>query len=390
MSLPLNARGTFSGGNIDGLFKVLDLREALQGLIPFNRCLIDLRSSQPVDLSALAAFGIRGFISEREIRDSPAPNLHSLNLERVVAPGDAVRVQLNGKINVLYRRGANTNSLFVTERCNSLCLMCSQPPRNDDDSWRISELVDLLPLIDKDLRVMGITGGEPTLLGDDLFSLMRSSLAILPHTSLHVLTNGRKFSNASFADKGREFRDRTIWAIPLYSNVAHRHDHVVQASGAFSETMHGLFNLAEREHRIELRVVLHAQTIPYIDNISEFICRNLPFVQHVALMGLEPMGLARSNRDLLYVDPRECGDQIKNSVAALHQAGLNVSIYNIPLCNLDRSIWPFARQSISDWKNDFTPECDGCQVKASCCGFFRSADLNWRGSNVSPVTEVAA
>lgn len=31
------------------------------------------------------------------------------------------------KIDVLYRKEANNNSFLVTERCNSFCIMCSQP-----------------------------------------------------------------------------------------------------------------------------------------------------------------------------------------------------------------------------------------------------------------------
>jgi hypothetical protein len=33
------------------------------------------------------------------------------------------------KIDALYRKNANHNSFLVTERCNSFCVMCSQPPR---------------------------------------------------------------------------------------------------------------------------------------------------------------------------------------------------------------------------------------------------------------------
>jgi len=33
--------------------------------------------------------------------------------------------------------------------------------------------------------------------------------------------------------------------IPLYSDIDDEHDFVVQASGAFEETLHGLYNLAE-------------------------------------------------------------------------------------------------------------------------------------------------
>jgi hypothetical protein len=56
----------------------------------------------------------------------------------------------------------------------------------------------------------------------------------------------------------------------------------------------------------------------------------------------------------------------------LRAAGLNVSIYNLPLCLLDRSVWDVAVQSISDWKNGYLPECDGCEARPRCAGFFSS------------------
>lgn len=390
MSLPLNTHGKVAGGQLSGLFKILELREALNQSIAFDRCLIDLRASPPADLSALAGFGIGGAIVNHLPADAPLPLLHSLRMPGVVAPGDAVRIQSNSQVNVLYRRGANANSLFVTERCNSLCLMCSQPPRDSDDRWRVNELVELLPLIDKNLEMLGVTGGEPTLLGDALYELLSEGRDLLPNTSFHVLTNGRRFGDRPFADKADPARGRTIWAIPLYASVAHRHDFIVQSTGAFSETMHGLYNLAERNHRIEIRIVLHALTLSWLDELAEYIATNLPFVEHVALMGIEPMGLARFNRDVLYVEPSTAGRWAGDVASALHQRGVRVSIYNLPLCSLDRSAWPFAQQSISDWKNDFAEECEGCEMKHACCGFFRSADHTWRGSQVKPILGIAA
>ena len=32
-------------------------------------------------------------------------------------------------------------------------------------------------------------------------------------------------------------------------------------------------------------------------------------------------------------------------------------IYNHQLCLIDRGLWPFAVKSISDWKNEYHPEC---------------------------------
>lgn len=388
MSLPLHLRAV-NAGVTAGLYKVLSLGEALTQRYAPKDTLIDLRSGPDVALASIAAFGFAGVISGNNLVDSPVPQLHSLSIDAALAQGDAARVS-EGKINVLYRRGANANTLFVTERCNSLCLMCSQPPREADDAWRVQELIDLLPLIDPELEMLGVTGGEPTLLGPHLLALLSAAKKLLPSTSLHVLTNCRLFADTSFADLFDDLRGHVTWAVPLYADIARVHDFVVQANGAFVETMHGLHNLGERGHRIEIRNVLHAQTLPRIAETARFIYRNLPFAEHVALMGLEPMGLARANMALLASDPRDTSDRIAPAVRFLHQAGMNVSIYNLPLCSLEPALWPFARKSISDWKNDYANACASCVRRDECCGFFRSTSTAWRDRVASPIGEMAA
>jgi hypothetical protein len=47
--------------------------------------------------------------------------------------GDIIRIHPStNRVRVLYRRASGNNHFLVTERCNSLCLMCSQPPREND------------------------------------------------------------------------------------------------------------------------------------------------------------------------------------------------------------------------------------------------------------------
>ncbi len=48
-------------------------------------------------------------------------------------------------------------------------------------------------------------------------------------------------------------------------------------------------------------------------------------------------------------------------------------LYNHQLCLIDRDLWPFAVKSISDWKNEYHPECLNCAVLDRCGGFFFSA-----------------
>ena len=107
-------------------------------------------------------------------------------------------------------------------------------------------------------------------------------------------------------------------------------------------------------------------------------------------MGLEHTGLAIANHDLLWIDPKDYRQQLADAVLLLQHAGLAVSVYNLPLCLLDRPVWPVAVQSISDWKNGYLPDCDGCAARPQCAGFFSSGRPRYsRGVRPIPMDEFA-
>jgi His-Xaa-Ser system radical SAM maturase HxsC len=172
--------------------------------------------------------------------------------------------------------------------------------------------------------------------------------------------------------------------IPIYSAVDHVHDYIVQARGAFDETVLGILKLKDSDQRVEVRVVLHALTAPRIVETCRWLARNLPFVNHVALMGLENTGFAIANSNELWIDPVDYREELAEGVHTLASARVNVSVYNLQRCVLDRSVWPYAVQSISDWKNGYVEECDRCIEKDRCSGFFTSGRPR-RSRGISPV-----
>jgi len=294
-----------------------------------------------------------------------------------LSDGDIIRISpRTGELWVMYRRNSPSNSLLLTEQCNSNCIMCSQPPKAAQDRHLIDAYLKAIPLMAPETAELGITGGEPTLLGESLFSILQSCKEHLPNTSLHMLTNGRMFNYLSLCRRmaALEHPDLML-GIPVYSDLAHVHDFVVQAPGAFDQTIRGLMNLARVGVRIEIRMVLHRATIDRLPQFATFVARNLPFVDHVALMGLEMMGYVRMNLEALWVDPAEYQDVLVKGVETLLIHGMNVSIYNHQLCVLARSLWPVARKSISDWKNEYLDECTRCHARADCGGFFSSSNL---------------
>ncbi|WP_417251276.1 His-Xaa-Ser system radical SAM maturase HxsC [Castellaniella sp.] len=299
-----------------------------------------------------------------------------------LAEGDIVRITPESeRISVVFRRNTPNNSILLTEQCNHHCLMCSQPPKNVDDGWLLDEANALLQMIPRDTENIGFTGGEPTLYGDGFISLVAAAKVNLPNTSLDVLSNGRAFSDRNFAAKlaAVGHPDFQI-GIPLYSDDPVTHDFVVQSRGAFDETLKGILNLKQLGVRVEVRFVIHKQTLPRLVKTCEFIARNLLFVDHVALMGLEIAGFARANLDTLWVDPFDYKDELSTAVEVLKSSGLRVSVYNHQLCVVNHDVERECRKAISDWKNEYLPECAGCAKRGVCGGFF-STQVQYRHSD---------
>ena len=304
------------------------------------------------------------------------PSVYSIQTFDHLSDGDIVVINTDGVINTLYRVKSRQNFLLTTERCNSNCLMCSQPPKDRNDIPYLFDIHrQLIPLIPKDCPEIGITGGEPTLMGELFFELLKLIKTELPGTEIHCLTNGRSFAWPGMARKLADLElNNLMLGIPLYADYNQVHDYIVQAKNAFYQTIQGLYNLALHNQRIEIRVVLHKQSIPRLTRLAQFIYKNLPFVEHIAFMGLEYQGYTPHNIEKLWIDPVDYMKELSEAVFFLYERGMNVSIYNSQLCLMPYDLWKFNKKSISDWKNIYLNECSACAIKEKCGGLFASCN----------------
>lgn len=259
--------------------------------------------------------------------------------------------------------------------------MCCQPPlqRNDIDGYfaKNTALIDSAPT---QLATIGITGGEPTLLGDRLFDLIRHIRSKLPYTEIHLLTNGRAFADKEYVRKLADCgTDKILLGIPLHSDNAADHDAITGVRGSFDETMLGLYNLGRTDFGIELRVVITKMNYRRLPKLPNFIYRNLPFVEFISLMGLEYTGYAVKNRDSVWIDPLDYQPELVRAVTGLRDWHMNVSIFNLPRCVLPETLWSFARKSISDWKTEYPDICRDCAERSECCGLFATSRVQSRG-----------
>lgn len=301
--------------------------------------------------------------------------------------GDVVVINKRGEIVFVYEIESSHNAIMATERCNHRCIMCPQPPilqEKDKTPFNLK----LISLFDKSTQEIGITGGEPTLIGDNLFVLINHIKKELPKTAISILSNGVKFADKEYAMKLAKCRHHDLQIdIPLFSDIAEEHNRIVGAK-TFYKTVQGLYNLALFHQRIGLRIVVHKQTYRRLPQLADYIYHNFPFVAQVAFMQMETTGLAKENLDKLWIDPYDYNMELREAVLLLADRGMQPYIYNAQLCVLPDEIRRYARQSISDWKEIYISECDGCVLRGQCAGFFES-NRNAYSSHIKKVENIS-
>jgi len=349
-------------GELDGMFVVR--RSRAQGRIPHLPIL------QP---NGAGSYAVR--LPGGHSDDHPETALYCPDIELMFDDGDVIWLDSRRRLvrSILSHR-ANANTLLVTERCDNRCHFCSQPPNDLQDVELYRSAAIAILNFDTD-QYVGISGGEPTLNRSAFLNLLKVMNSFGNRTKLHVLSNGRNLADPGFATEvGVAANGRDIlWGIPLYGHRASLHDALVNAPGAFTETVAGLLNALGLRFRIELRIVPTLGNVAYLPAIVRFVTSSLPGIEVISIMNLEPKGWARTNYKRLYVPVQQQNPALIDAVGIARLAGCDLRLFNYPLCLLAEELRRFAVRSISDWKNYFPPECERCALRTECCGFFASA-----------------
>ena len=187
--------------------------------------------------------------------------------------GDIILLEPDGLCTVLYERKSFCNSILLTEQCECRCIMCPQPPRRDQDN-----LVDLslrvISLIDADAKVLGITGGEPTLVWEGLKEVLSACRRHIPQASIQLLTNARTLKDYRKAKELAEAGgDNLFVCVSLYADINTLHDQIVFSKEAFWDTLEGIYNLERVGIPIELRTVITRMNYWRLSQWAEFVYR---------------------------------------------------------------------------------------------------------------------
>jgi His-Xaa-Ser system radical SAM maturase HxsC len=268
----------------------------------------------------------------------------------------------------LIRASSQHNTFLVTEQCDQLCVMCSQPPKKQHTDL-FSQFAQAA-LMSPAGAVIGISGGEPLLHKKKLFEMLQVVTRARADVTFHILTNGQHFEPSdveALIDLGT---GRILWGVPLYSADPKTHDEIVGKSGAFRQLSKSLVILMTAGASVELRTVVMRQNISGLAELADFVFTRLSFVHVWAIMQMERIGYGRMNWQKSFFDSSADFAHVASAIDISVARGIDVSLYNFPLCSVPTAYRPYAPSTISDWKRKYLDFCSECGQRAACGGFF--------------------
>jgi His-Xaa-Ser system radical SAM maturase HxsC len=268
----------------------------------------------------------------------------------------------------LIRSTSPHNTFLVTEQCDQLCVMCSQPPKkyHADLFSQFALAASLAPRG----ATIGISGGEPLLHKERLFSMLEAVASTRPDVRFHVLSNCQHLDNEDIERLVSIGTDKILWGIPLYAADAPTHDRIVGKVGAFDKLQRGLAILLKAGSSVELRTVVMQQNKERLTELAEFLFTRLSHIDVWAIMQMERIGYGRMNWANSFHDTSTDFDGIARAIDMVSARGISVALYNFPLCSVPNQYRIFALSTISDWKRKYLDFCDKCGARAACGGFF--------------------
>lgn len=287
--------------------------------------------------------------------------------------GDVVEINEYGTMQIRYARKEGDYTIYTSAQCNSNCIMCpiGEAQRKTEDLEETETLLNSLCYIPSNVEHITITGGEPFLLGEDIFRILSHLKMNYADAEILLLTNGRVFADKKYAYLYAENRpDACIAGIPIHGSTAEKHDTITQTNGSFLQTIIGIKRLLSLGERVEIRIVVSKLNLEDITGIAEMIVQEIPKTTDVKIMGLEMLGNAALHCENVWVEYGRAMKASEDAIKILMAHGIDVELYNFPLCVVGRKYWGIYRKSIDPYKIRYLENCEECKEKKNCGGFF--------------------
>jgi len=302
---------------------------------------------------------------------------------------DIIDISGNGLAFRMFANIEPDSVLFLGAKCNSNCIMCpaSDAERRNGFSYTPEQIYSYINYLPCDLESLVVTGGEPTMNPDLLLFAMRKIKEKYQYTQVLLLTNGRALSNSGFVTElCSAAPSNLVIAIPVHGDNAKLHDSITRVDGSFYETQLAIHRLLAKKIPVELRIVVNEVNSNHLHGIARLVTSELQTINVVNFVGLEPRGNCAINAERVYIEHKDGFIRMKPAINHLVEHGINVGIYNYPLCSVDQGYWSICKKSISQYKAIYHEKCNECIVKDLCGGLF-VATMAFIKPDVSPIVK---
>lgn len=315
------------------------------------------------------------YLSQKEVTRTVSICMDDMQKKKLDQCDDCDIVEINerGIIRIRYAKKEGDCTIYTSAQCNSNCVMCpiGERQRKMEELEEAGTLLDFISYLPSNVEHVTITGGEPFLLEEDIFKILLYLKLNHTDTPVLLLTNGRAFADRKYAYLYAESRpDSCIAGIPIHGSTAQKHDTITQTEGSFQQTIIGVKHLLYLGECVEIRIVVSKLNLDDITGIAKMIVREIPKVASVKIMGLEMLGSAALHCERVWIEHRRAMETSEDAIRILLAHGIDVELYNFPLCVVKRKYWGIYRKSIDPYKVCYLEACEKCGEKKNCGGFF--------------------
>lgn len=265
------------------------------------------------------------------------------------------------------------NVFFITNACNSNCIMCPSSEKSRRSAYRadIPILIQIAKHMPTNLRHITVTGGEPFLIGKELFALLHFCKEKFDTTEFQILTNGRIFALKEYCELVERYQPaQTTFGIPVHAANPELHDMITQTKGSFIQTLTGIKNLLKIKAKIQLRIVVSQMNYQNIFQLAQLIIQEFPEIYQVCFIAMEMTGSAWVNRKKTWIEYGQSFQYLEQAIDVLMSVGIDVALFNYPLCMVKKQYRTLCAKSISPDKVKFDNKCSICALKDACSGIF--------------------
>lgn len=168
----------------------------------------------------------------------------------------------------------NYFEIRMSLHCDNDCVHCFIAKRPKDSNSSYEEMTKMID--DADERVIGLSGGEPTI-HPDFLRILKYIKSVRKRCS--VQSHGRQFSNEEFTKEVAPFIDQVM--IPIHSYDNDIHDSITQVKGSAVETWKGIENLRKYGVRVITQTVVNKKNLKGLLKIGNRVQETMPGVRMV-------------------------------------------------------------------------------------------------------------